>query len=115
MLNFAIENIEPHFKGKVYNLSVEDKTIKILITFHCLDRLEAWRIEIQNLFRTLLDPEEVLTGHKNRFIAHKRFNNHIIRAVYEYERELPVVITVYFPHAKRYYKGSKIYEDKIFS
>ena len=50
-----------------------------------------------------------------RYIAHKRHGEHIIRAVYEYNGEMPVVITVYFPYAERYYKGGETYADKIFS
>ncbi|MFO7967769.1 MAG: DUF2283 domain-containing protein [Archaeoglobaceae archaeon] len=39
--------------------------------------------------------------------------NHIIRAVYEYDGKTPVVITVYFPYADRYYMGGGCFEDKI--
>lgn len=62
----------------------------------------------------LLDPEEVLMGHHNRFIAHKRCGEHLIRAIYEYENELPTLIAVYYPLAKRYFKGGGNYADKIF-
>lgn len=63
---------------------------------------------------TLLCPEEVIIGHRNRFIAHRRYNNHILRAVYEYEEEMPVLVTVYFPYSDRYFEGGGNYEDKIF-
>jgi hypothetical protein len=29
-------------------------------------------------------------------------------------KELPVLVTVYFPHITRYFKGGRVYEDKIF-
>lgn len=63
---------------------------------------------------TLIIPEEVVVGHRNRYIAHRRYDNHLVRAVYEYEQALPVLLTVYFPYAYRYFKGDNIYEDKIF-
>ena len=37
-----------------------------------------------------------------------------MRAVYEYEEEVPVLVTVYFPYQDRYFKGGGVYEDKIF-
>ena len=63
---------------------------------------------------TLILPEEVIIGHRNRYIAHRRYGNHLVRAIYEYEGELPVLLTVYFPFTGRYFKGGNIYENKIF-
>jgi len=37
---------------------------------------------------------------------------HIVRAVYEYENDLPVVVTVYYPLAKRYFRGGGTHADK---
>ena len=67
------------------------------------------------IVETLLLPEEVLVGHGNRYIAHRRYGDHlVIRAVYEYENDLPVLLTVYFPYRERYFNGGGTYEDKIF-
>ena len=57
--------------------------IKIENTRHTEERLNRWSIDINKLFEALLYPEEVLTGHYGRFIAHKRYGTHIVRAVYE--------------------------------
>jgi hypothetical protein len=38
-----------------------------------------------------------------------------LRVVYEYEGNMPVVITVYYPAAGRYFRGGGVYEDKILS
>lgn len=57
--------------------------------------------------------DEVLIGHFDRYIAHKVIGSHVIRAVYEYSGTLPVLITVYFPYANRYFQGETIHEDKI--
>ena len=59
-------------------------------------------------------PDEVLVGHYDRYIAHKVIGQHVIRTIYEYEGNLPVVVTVYFPYADRYFQGESTYEDKIF-
>jgi hypothetical protein len=60
-----------------------------------------------------LDPEEVLRGHRGRFIAHRRAREHVVRVIYEYDGVLPVTITVYHPVAQRYFKGGETYEDRI--
>ncbi|HOQ51848.1 MAG TPA: hypothetical protein PK233_08460 [Candidatus Atribacteria bacterium] len=63
---------------------------------------------------TLLFPEEVIMGHRGRCIAHRRYDdNHLIRAVYNYDGEMPVLITVYFPYSERYFKGGKIFKNNI--
>ena len=69
---------------------------------------------MEDVAECLLTPDEVLKGHSGRFIAHKLSGVHLIRAVYEYDDDLPVLITVYYPYSKRYYKGGGVYEDKIF-
>jgi hypothetical protein len=66
------------------------------------------------VLETLIFPEEVLKGHGNRYIAHRRYGEHLVRAIYEYEDYTPVLITVYFPYLNRYFAGGGIYEDKIF-
>jgi len=58
--------------------------------------------------------KEWLDGHNKRFIAQKRYRKHIVRAVYEYESTMPVLVTVYFPYWKEYFQGGGKYEDKIF-
>ena len=77
-------------------------------------RVKYERITDKMVIETLLSPEEVLIGHKGRFIAHRRYGNHTVRAVYEYQNQLPVLITVYFPYTNRYFRGGETFEDKIF-
>ena len=113
---FEIIKIEEKERGKVYHLRINKRKIKIMITWHARGRSEIWELDMEKVLDALVYPEEVVTGHYNRYIAHKRYGEHIIRAVYEYnELEIPVVITVYFPFAERYYKGGGTYADKIFS
>jgi len=103
-----------HKRGIVYTIQVNDDTIDVLFLYHAIDRMKKWNIDEEMVAETIAIPEEVLTGHRGRYIAHRRFGNHIIRAIYEYENNMPVVITVYFPYAKRYFQGGGKYEDKIF-
>jgi len=66
-----------------------------------------------NPFFEVINPEEVVTGHFNRYIAHKRNNGHVVRAVYEYNERIPVIVTVYNPSADRYFEGGGKFADKI--
>ncbi|RLG13265.1 hypothetical protein DRN69_05925 [Candidatus Pacearchaeota archaeon] len=79
-----------------------------------MERIKKWKLKETMIIETLLFPEEVLVGHNKRFIAHRRYENHTVRAVYEYENNIPVLVTVYFPYKDRYFKGGNIYENKIF-
>lgn len=102
-----------HSKGTIYTLDVEEKIIKILFLFHAIERIIKWGLTEEMVIETLLLPEEVIVGHRNRYIAHRRYVNHLVRAVYEYEDRLAVLLTVYFPYVNRYFRGGGVYEDKI--
>ncbi len=108
-----IINREFHVKGVLYNIKVKGTSIRILCLSHAIERIKKWGITEEMVVEALVYPEEVIVGHRGRYIAHRRYNKHLIRAVYEYEGELPSVITVYFPYSDRYFKGGGIYEDKI--
>ncbi len=105
---------QPHRKGEIYTIKIQEKTVKILFLVHAIERIKKWNINEQIVAETLLLPEEVIVGHRGRYIAHRRYDNHLVRAVYEYEGGLPVLLTVYFPYIDRYFKGGSVYEDKIF-
>ncbi len=105
---------QPHNKGEIYIIRINDRIIKILFLLHATERIKRWNIKEEMVIETLLLPEEVILGHRDRYIAHRRYGGHLVRAVYGYEDELPVLITVYFPFKDRYFKGNRVYEDKIF-
>jgi hypothetical protein len=92
-MKIKIVGTEDRTKGRLYEIKVAAKTVELLLTWHSLDRIAVWDLNLEHVLGTLLFPEEVVTGHNNRFIAHKRYNGHIIRAVYEYELNLPVLVT----------------------
>ena len=113
---FEIIEIEEKERGKVYHIRINKKNIRIMITWHAIDRSKMWELDMERVIDALMCPEEVVIGHRSRYIAHKREDEHLVRAVYEYDKDgNPVVITVYFPYAERYYKGGGTYADKIFA
>jgi hypothetical protein len=112
-MEFSLLTVQPHERGSIYKIFAKEKTVSILLTFHALERIITWRLTEQAILKTLLFPEEILRGHRDRFIAHRRAGRHIVRAVYEYEGDTPVVVTVYHPLAKRYFQGGGIYENRI--
>jgi len=113
-MEIEIINIEQHDRGKIFTVSIGDEQRKILYLFHALERIQRWGLTPEMIAETMLLPEETVIGHRMRYIAHKRYEGHLVRAVYEYEEGIPVLVTVYFPHVDRYFKGGGIYEDKIF-
>ncbi len=113
-MEFTIIETSVHNRGKFYTLETTEKRISILFLHHALERMIKWCLTEEMVIETLLFPEEVIIGHRGKYIAHRRYDgNHLIRAVYEYDGEMPVLVTVYFPYSERYFKGGKIFEDKI--
>ncbi len=104
---------EDKTNGRLYDVEANNLKLKLLFTWHSLGRTAVWRLRVEQVLDALLFPEEVVTGHFNRFIAHKRHNDHIVRAVYEYNMTIPVILTVYYPSAERYFEGGGKFADKI--
>ncbi len=104
----------PRPKGKLLTIKYGGTEHDILFTYHSIERCTKWNLRLEEVAECLLNPDEVLKGHLGRFIAHKLSGNHLIRAVCEYDGDLPLLITVYYPYSKRYYRGGGVYEDKIF-
>ncbi len=112
-MQFSIKSVNKTGKGLIYNVDVKGQVVKILLTYHAEKRTIKWGLSVDKVLETLLFPDEVLTGHRGRFIAHKKEGLHVIRVVYEYENDLAVVVTVYYPYARRYFKGGGYYADRI--
>ena len=87
--------------GITFAVEVGGKRIRLSFTGHSSSRIKRWGLSRRMVIQTLLHPEEVVKGHNDRFIAHRRFGDHLVRAVYEYEKGRPVLVTVYFPYAER--------------
>ncbi len=76
-----------------------------MLTWHALDGADDYNISVNELLNFLIYPEEVIKGHVNRFIAHKRLNRHLARVIYEYENKTIIVITFYISYVNRYFRG----------
>jgi len=113
-MEFQIVKTEDKVRGRSYYVNVAGKEIDLMMTWHALERMKIWNLDISQVLLTLLDPEEVMIGHHRRYIAHRRYGEHVLRAVYEHI-DLPIVITVYLPSAERYFRGGGKYADKILS
>ena len=114
-MQFRVVAEHVHPKGRIYVVEAKGKVVSLRMTFHALQRIARWGLSLRIILQALLFPEEVVRGHRERFIAHRRKGNHVIRAVYEYEGNAPVVITVYYPFMARYFQGGGNYEDQILS
>ena len=112
-LSIRISKRRSHQKGEILEIIIDGKVVHLIITSHARERAKKWGIQEKRVAETLLLPEEVLKGHGGRFIAQRRYGDHVLRTVYEYEHGKPVLVTVYFPLAKRYFLGGGHYEDKI--
>ncbi len=112
MINMNIIKSTDAPRGKLLEVKVNKKVIRIVLTWHVLDGASDYNISANELLNFLIYPEEVIIGHVNRFIAHKKLNRHLTRVIYEYENETVVVITFYIAYVNRYFRGG-IHEDKI--
>jgi len=115
MPSYQVTSRQSHLRGWVYDIAVAGRTLRVIVTSHAMERLSLWQRTEDQMFETLLFPEEVVAGHRNRFIAHRRYDGHVLRVVYEYEGDVPLIVTVYFPYTRRYFQGGGAYADQILS
>ena len=101
-------------KGRIIVIKARESKITILLTKHLLDAAKDYNLETEDVLYAVVFPDEVVIGHSGRFVAHKLLNDYLIRVVYEYENDTPVVITLYIARKERYFRGG-IYEDRILS
>ncbi|VVB89141.1 Uncharacterised protein [uncultured archaeon] len=111
-MDLTIVKSHDGIKGKLLEINVDKKSIKIIFTWHALDSMRDYDISIETVLEHLLFAEEIIRGHGGRFIAHRKLNDHLTRVVYEYEKDHITVVTFYISYVNRYFKGG-IYEDKI--
>lgn len=63
----------------LYSVEINRHPITILLLFHAMERMKKWGISDKIVIETMLLPEEVLVGHRSRFIAHRRYETHVVR------------------------------------
>ncbi len=112
-MSLVILKTEDKTNGRLYAIEAFGSKLELLFTWHSLNRIAFWNLRVEQVLDALLDPDEVVTGHFNRFIAHKRHNEYVVRAVYEYKGDVPVLVIVYKPSADRYFEGGGKFADKI--
>ena len=99
-------------RGKIVVVRVKETEVTILLTRHLLDAAKDYNFKIEDVLYAVIFPDEVVRGHSGRLVAHKLLNSYLVRVVYEYEDEIPVVITLYIARKERYFRGG-ISEDRI--
>jgi hypothetical protein len=67
---FEILKTDEIKRGRLYSLKVGEREIKILLAFHSVERAKVWDLKDDHVLSAILYPEEVLEGHRGRFIAH---------------------------------------------
>ena len=111
----AYKIISRKIENSYISFKIEAKSKKITINFtpHVIERAKLWRLKESEIIDALLFPDEVVTGHGKRFIAHKVRGSSVIRVIYDYRDKTIFVITVYVPSKERYFQGGNNYADKI--
>ena len=51
----------------LFTFDKKGKQVQILFLTHAIDRMAKWKLTPEMVGETLLEPEEVLIGHHNRF------------------------------------------------
>jgi len=103
-------------RGRLLEVRVDERLVELVFTWHALDAMKDYEVSIEDALGFIFCPEEVVTGHGDRFIAHRRLvGRRLVRLVYEYEDRMVVVITFYIAFAERYFKGVGEFADKVLS
>jgi len=76
--------------------------MKIKILKHAKRRMNQYNIDFLTLEKTLKNPDDILKGHSNRNIAQKSLNKHLLRVIFEEEKDIYVVVTTYKARGERY-------------
>ncbi len=72
---------------------------------HAEDQIKERKISKKEVEMTIKNPTEVVNGHGNRKIAHKVFDNKLLRVIYEKEGDKITVVSAYRADPKRYLWG----------
>ncbi len=69
---------------------------------HAEDQIKERKISKKEVEMTIKNPTEVVNGCGNRKIAHKVFDNKLLRVIYEKEEDKITVVSAYRTDPKRY-------------
>ncbi len=76
--------------------------MKLVITPHAKSRIKKYQLNSEVVKDTLKNPETILQGYRNRKIAQKSLNSHLLRVIFEKKKNINVVVTVYKARRDRY-------------
>ncbi|MFW5904543.1 MAG: DUF4258 domain-containing protein [Candidatus Saliniplasma sp.] len=72
------------------------------ITEHARKRMERYNISETMVRNAMKDPESLIDGHSGRNIAQKKLNGYVLRVIFEEEKGINVIVTVYKAKSERY-------------
>ncbi|KXA88779.1 hypothetical protein AKJ66_02755 [candidate division MSBL1 archaeon SCGC-AAA259E22] len=72
------------------------------ITNHAKMRMKKYGISESSLRKGMENPDSVVDGHSGRRIAQRKFNNHVLRIIFEKRKDKNVIVTVYKARRERY-------------
>jgi len=64
--------------------------------------MDQYNVNFSMIKGTLKNPDNTLRGHSNRKIAQKSLNRHLLRVIFEKEKDIYVVVTTYKARRERY-------------
>ncbi len=76
--------------------------MNLKITKHARERMMQYDISRNLVHKGFEDPDSVVPGDLGREIAQKRLNGHILRIIFQKEKDKNVIITVYKARSERY-------------
>ena len=77
----------------------------ILYTEYAKQTIVERNIEKEKIETTIFNPDETIQGKNERKIAHKIFQNKLLRVIYETYTNTYIVITAYYTKPERYMKN----------
>lgn len=66
------------------------------------ERMEEYGISKPLVRKGMEDPDSVVEGHSNRKIAQKKLDDHVLRIIFEEEKDINVIVTIYKARSERY-------------
>ncbi|MFW6305160.1 MAG: DUF4258 domain-containing protein, partial [Candidatus Saliniplasma sp.] len=75
---------------------------KMRITEHARKRMERYNISETMVRNAMKDPESLIDGHSGRNNAQKKLNGYVLRVIFEEEKGINVIVTVYKAKSERY-------------
>lgn len=76
--------------------------MNLRITGHAKKRMKKYDLSRSLVVKTMKDTDSVVDGHSGRKIAQKKLNGYVLRVIYEQEKGINVIVTIYKAKSERY-------------